>query len=457
MNASHSQLSNRSRADEFEQMLHRHVVETWFPRSIDTTHGGFLCDFDRAWRSCGPHDKLLEFQARHTMFSAEASQAYPDVAVLREATDCGLHWLRNVMWDSECGGWFHLVGRDGTPLLHGTKHSHGIAYAIQACCAAYEATGQSQAAELACAGFEWLDRHAHDPVHGGYFGYLARNGAVIRAIEDAPDGKPTDPIGTAVGLKDMNVHSDLIEALISLHGIWPDRRVRQRLDELMTILTEKLITEGGALHYYFEPDFRPIPHLERIGNVLQTAYRLHVFVEQIEADAELSRKAFLLLDHALDCGWDWAEGGFVYAAPAASPAICDGETGIVGRKEWWVQLDGLKAVTTLLAAAPDNRRYAAAADALVDFLKARLLDHRYGGVFTSADGLDVGRGRWRRHLRALKPDRRGDRNMLKGHMWKDASHDGRTLLSCIRTLRKPHARHVPRGSGADDDASAERR
>ena len=60
-------------AADFEAVLFRHVVDVWFPRCLDTRYGGFLCDFDRAWNESGPHHKLLEFQARQTLFAADAS------------------------------------------------------------------------------------------------------------------------------------------------------------------------------------------------------------------------------------------------------------------------------------------------------------------------------------------------------------------------------------------------
>ena len=30
-------------SQEFETLLRRHVIDVWFPRSLDTEHGGFLC------------------------------------------------------------------------------------------------------------------------------------------------------------------------------------------------------------------------------------------------------------------------------------------------------------------------------------------------------------------------------------------------------------------------------
>ena len=72
-------------AEQFEAVRRRNVLDVWFPRSLDLDCGGFLCDFDRAWKSNGPHEKLLEFQARQTLLAAEASLVYPHDAILHRA------------------------------------------------------------------------------------------------------------------------------------------------------------------------------------------------------------------------------------------------------------------------------------------------------------------------------------------------------------------------------------
>src|SRR5579862_7456509 len=186
-----------------ETALRRDVLQVWFPRCIDAAHGGFLSDFDYAWRSRGPHQKLLEFQARQTWLAARALQAYPADPALRSATLHGFRYLREVMWDAGPGGWFHLLAREGLPLEAETKHTHGMAYAIHACVAVHEATGDVDALALARDGFEWLDMHAHDDVHGGYYGLLARDGTPIADPRRNPlTPAELDPLGTHVGLKD---------------------------------------------------------------------------------------------------------------------------------------------------------------------------------------------------------------------------------------------------------------
>lgn len=232
---------------EFESYLFREILEPWFPACMDREYGGFLCDFDRGWRPNGSHEKLLEFQARQTWTAAEASLAYPGIKYLREAALYGFRFLMDVMWDGRNGGWFHKTDRSGKPLEEATKHMHGVAYAIPTCIAVYAATGEEEALEAAFAGFEWLDKHAYDHNHGGYFGFLTRDGKPIKQVIQNPLKTKSDTIGTPIGCKDANVHTDLLEAFVYLYCISPKEIFKERLTELITIVTKRLGTEKGQM------------------------------------------------------------------------------------------------------------------------------------------------------------------------------------------------------------------
>ncbi len=418
-----------SRVEEFERALRQHVLEPWFPRSLDLAHGGFLSDFDRTWTSCGPHDKLLEFQARQTLTAADALARYPGDQRLRDATLHGFRYLREVMWDGDAGGWYHRLDRAGTPLLASTKHAHGTAYAIHACVAVHRATGDPAALDLAKEGFEWLDRCARDREHGGYFGFMQRDGTVIRDPSHSPWKAEADHIGTEIGLKDVNVHSDLLETLVYLYRAWPDARVGERLAEVLEILSERmLVPSTGALHVFVTADWRPIPHLARAGHECQTAFRFTLAAGVAGDGAELGRRAGLMLDHALRYMHDSQRGGFFLAAPGAHPRRLQGRELVASDKAWWVQLEGLKALLALAHLMPDHEKYLRHFDGQWRYLRRQCLDHQLGGVYTS--GLDVV-PRWRR---GLGPRFAPNAVTRKGHVWKDASHDGRALLYCVETM-----------------------
>jgi mannobiose 2-epimerase len=414
--------------EEFESALRRHVLEPWFPRSLDHAHGGFLCDFDRAWRSNGPHDKLLEFQARQTLIAADASRAYPADPGLREAALHGFRYLHDVLWDGDAGGWFHRLDRTGRPLESHTKHVHGMAYAIEACVAVHQATGEPAALDLARRGFDWIERNARDRQHGGYFGFLTREGTVIREPSQCPWKTDEDTIGTEIGLKDANVHSDLLETFVHLYRVWPDPIVEARLAEILEIMTDRmLVPSTGALHIFVTPDWRPIPHLARSAYQCQTAYRI-LLARGLAGDADrLASLARRMVDHALRYQRD-PRGGFFYAGAGSAPRSLHGHDLQVRFKTWWVQVEVLKALLAISLLAPEEVGYRYEFEAQWRYLRAHFLDERYGGFYSA----DLDRPRWRALRLRFAPAATN-----KGDMWKDASHDGRALLYCMEALRQP--------------------
>lgn len=416
-------------AAEFDAVLKRHVIDPWFPRCLDTVHGGFLCDFDRGWHPVGTQDKLVEFQARQTLFAADALALFPGDSRLRDATEQGFRYLRDVMWDRNAGGWFHRMDRRGDLLEGGTKHAHGAAYAIEACVAVHRVTGDATALQLAQDGFEWLDRHAHDGEQGGYFGFFTRENRVIREPSLCPYPSELDTVGTRIGLKDANVHSDLVETFTHLYRAWPDSRVGQRLAETVDLVSDRMIAgDTGALHMFVTADWHPIPHLARAGYQCQTACRFLAARGLVSDDAKLERLAVQLTDHVLRYLHDAEEGGFWYAAPGTEPAELMDHHFIARRKLWWVQVEAVKALLAMSLLRPDQPRYRDHLARQWRYVQDQFLDATFGGMYSSA----AAPRRWRHRMLGLHPV--PARSAIKGDVWKDASHDGRAWIYCRTAL-----------------------
>ncbi len=414
---------------EFSSVLQQHVLDLWFPRCLDLEYGGFTCDFDHAWKPCGPHEKLLEFQARQTWLAAEASQMFPQDERLRQAARHGFRYLRDEMWDSAFGGWFHRLDRPGNPLEAHTKHSHGMAYAISACVAVHEAIAEPGALDLARDGFEWLEKYAHDNQEDGYFGFLLQDGTVIRNENECSWPSVKDTIDTPIGCKDSDVHSDLLESFTYLYRVLPSSKVKDRLSEVITILCDRMMLPSGALHYFCRPDWTPVPHLVRFGIQLQTSFRLLLTCSIVGNSQKITNAARRLVDHTLQYGWDNNFDGFFYAGPGADPVRLGGKSLIVRTKSWWVQAEGLKALLALSQLEPENAKYLKRFEEQWSYMRRFLMDLRHGGF--SMSGLDV-LPKWRRRLGGRFIPTRFTR---KGSVWKDGSHDGRALLQCIVMLR----------------------
>jgi mannobiose 2-epimerase len=403
-------------ASEFEAALQYHVIDVWFPRSLDREYGGFLCDFDYRWKPCGRNEKLLEFQARHTWFAAEASQVYPKDERLREAVEHGFSHLLGALWDGASGGWFSRLDRAGTPMEGHTKRTQGFAYAILACVAIYRATGEQAALNLARESFEWIYSHARDRQYGGYFGYLCRDGTLI------VDGRRN-----FYKCKDIAVHSGLLEALTSLHRVWPDERVANQRAELIDILCNHMILPLGA-HYYYLADWTPVPHLTWFGHHLYVAFRLLSVASLLNKQEKAFEAARTLVDHALFYGLDCQRGGFYFAGPGLEPLDLYGQNLMVQRKVSWVQMGALKVLLALHGVAPDEKHYLQSFNAQWRYIQDRLLDAECGGSHTaSLEALPW----WQRRWRSLAPAS----TTRKGSDWKDSSHDGFALLYCMSCLR----------------------
>jgi len=262
---------NESLRNELESELRR-LAAVWFPRTLDEKYGGFLCDFDFKWRLLEPQNKMLEYQARQTLAAACAAARYPGSGVLRDAALHGFRYLKELMWDPVEGGWYRMLDRQGTPLEGSTKHGHGYSYAISACVACHRLTADPECLSFAQQAFRWIDRNAHDEEFGGYHTFLERDGTPIRSATRAPGPDQThDPIGTPIGLKDANTMSDLLKCFSELYAVWPDPALKRRLEELLSIVRDCLVVPPGAMHMYTHPDWTPLPEPVRYGQVIRSA------------------------------------------------------------------------------------------------------------------------------------------------------------------------------------------
>ena len=407
---------------EISKALQRHVIDAWFPRCIDYQYGGFLCDFDRKWRDCGPNDKLLEFQARQTWFAAAALRVAPESDNLRNAALHGLRYLEGPLFDKEEGGWYHRLDRAGKPLERATKHTHGVAYVIAAASTLADVLDEPSALELARRAFEWIDTHAHDKSRGGYFGLLSRDGQVIPQPDQAIWPEELDSISTPVGCKDANVQNDLVEALRTLFCVWADQRVAERLSELMDFLVEEMTGPEGELLYFAIDGRSPLSAYVQYGHCFQASYRVmraRALLGDPQRGIDEGRR---WLDYALTAARDAENGGFYHSnfrAPAAPSATS---------KQWWVQLEGFHALSDMASVLPEEDYLQQELRNIWAYINKFLFDRRFGGVFLEPlDQLPT----WRR----LALGRFAPRDMVrKGSEWKYVGHEGNALLAALSNV-----------------------
>ncbi|MEO8562152.1 MAG: AGE family epimerase/isomerase [bacterium] len=419
----------RTLAAEMRRSLRDELLAPWYPRAIDREQGGFLSQFDFEWKPTGNQDKMIVTQARHVWTTSRASQLFPRDTMLLRAAAHGVAFLREKMWDEQNGGFYWLVSRDGTPRTESDgrmlKQAYGEAFGIYGLAAYYDVSRDTSALRLAQQAFRWLDSHAHDPVHRGYFNYMERDGTPLRA-----------GLGRN-SAKDQNSSIHLLEAFTELYHVWPDATLRDRLREMLVLIRDTIVHDPGTLTLFSTEDWTPVSYRDSsdasrrtdryahehvsFGHDVETAY---LMLEAAEAlglphDETTLRVSKRMLDHSLRTGWDSAAGGFYeagYYFPGRTSLTLVDDT-----KNWWAQAEGLNTLLIFGDLYPqDPLRYH---DRFLDqwrYVNTYLIDHEHGGWY--AGGIDK------------EPQMR---SALKGQIWKAAYHDGRALMNVTRRLEHP--------------------
>lgn len=407
----------------------RHVLDTelaaWYPRSVDTLHGGFYSDMDYQWNVDGPQEKMIVTQARHVWAAAHAGRFYNTDTSFRHLAAHGVAFLRGTMWDTSCGGFFDLVTREGEPVLEDgriIKRAYGNAFAIYGLAGYYGASGDTVALHMAQETFRWLEAHSYDSRHGGYFQFMER------------DGTPMEKGWRGIPPKDQNSTIHLLEALTQLFEVWPDATVRKRLEELLHIVRDTITTSRGYMVLFFERNWTPVSFAKStpaireqnyefdhvsFGHDVETAYLM------LEASAALGLKddtrtlrvAKKMVDHALLYGWDQEHGGFFDGGYYFNG---DDRASIVRTtKEWWSQAEALNTLLMMSELFPEeSAHYYDKFCAQWDYCKKFVIDQVHGGWYWG--GVD----RAPEHT-----------HTPKASIWKCNYHTSRALINCIRRIR----------------------
>lgn len=414
-------------AEEMEKALQNTLLQAWYPQAIDRECGGFLTDFNHRMEPDGPADKFLVHQARHVWTTAEAARFYPEEdSLYLSLADHGFTFLRDRMWDEEHGGFFSDVDCEGPVPTNSSgeflKRAYGQSFAIYGLATYYEASGNKEALQLAQDAFRWLDAHAHDPEHGGYFQFISRDGEPYR---EGYEGTPP---------KDQNSTLHLIEAFTELYKVWPDPVLEDRLHELLRIMRDTLVVDRQYLTLFAQADWTPVSYRDSSEAVREANYNLdHVsFGHDIEAaylmleasealglenDTTTLRTAKSMADHTLRNGWDRGTGGIYdagYYPNEEGPITIIEET-----KNWWAQAEALNTLLLMADRFPeDEMQYYDRFQTQWGYIKENLIDWEHGGWY--AGGIDK------------QPD---VKTAPKGHRWKAAYHETRSLMNCIQRLR----------------------
>ena len=428
------QFKNEKEIVEYlENLLTEKLFHKFFPLILDREYGGFACNLSEDWKLVDPQDKMIVTQGRHTWTPAKAAAFYPEDQRYPEAVDHGVKFLKETMWDNEFGGFYTMRNpKGGLSDYRGyfeEKRTYGNAFAVYALAAVYELTKNKEVLNFAIQGFNWIEEHAYDPVDGGYFQFLTREGKPFGKFE-IENTKAIDAVETKY--KDQNSSIHLLEAYTELYNVWKDDKLKKKLNELLALIRDTITTERGYMNLFFDHKWNPVSFSNASKEERENNYRLdHVsfghdyetaflmleasYTLGIENDIRTLQVAKKMVDHAIENGFDEDVGGFYEAG-----YYFRGENKcsiIHSSKNWWSQAEGLNSLLLMSRIFPEDKNYYEHFLKHLEFVDKYCVDNKRGG--------------WYEYSLDKNPE---SIHSLKGNIWKACYHEGRSLMNCIKML-----------------------
>jgi len=316
----------------------------------------------------------------------------------------GYSYLTETMLDREHGGcyWKTDVNRG---VIEPHKILYGQAMAIYALVEYHRASGLFDALEYACSLYETVQKKFHDNVHGGWIEHCERDFTPLTCTGERLPGMPD-----VIGFKSGDAHLHWMEALTELYAEVRDASVRDSLVEVIELLCTRFYPPGVSESFeYLLPDWEAVSSNELSlvshGHMVEFAWLLLHAQQALGINRDWDHFESLLR-HSLRYGFDHERGGFYFRGKPNETA-CD------TTKYWWVQAEGLSALTNAVA---HSDEYSEPLTQLVDWI----LNYQ----IRSDDGVWI-----------VSTDTGGrPLNVKKAFEWKAAYHEVRAITKFVQTF-----------------------
>ena len=379
------------------------ILDYWMKHTQDQKHGGFIGSLDNENNidSLAPKGVVLNSRILWTFSAAYRlmkKQEYLDMA------SRAYYYIVDHFIDRKYGGVYWSVDKDGSPL-EARKQIYGLAFCIYGLAEYYKASDDRIALHLAKDLFEKIEGYSYDKLKGGYLEAFTQGWKLMddMRLSDKDDNEK----------KTMNTHLHIIEAYANLATVCPDKRIKERIRQLLDVFGKYIIDrETSHLHLFMDENWNVRSSLISYGHDIEAAWLLPESAailndeENIHRFNELSIK---LADAAAE-GLD-TDGGLWYEYDPASDHL-------VREKHSWPQ-----------------------AEAMVGFFNAYQLtgDEKY---------LDYSLNSWEFIKRHIKDNDKGEwfwgvrddystLNKEKAGFWKCPYHNSRACMELIKRIQGP--------------------
>lgn len=415
-------LQRAERALRWKALLRDEMLPYWHDTTVNSRGGYRVYDpGDRSWRARirsmikGRNDRSQNQSLRGLVSQARLLWVFSRAHLLDygtaqrdylKAAAHGYSYLIETMLDRQHGG-FYWKADVNRGVIEPHKLLYGQSMAMYALVEYHRASGLSDPLEHACWIYEIVQRKFRDEVHGGLIEHCERDFTPLTCTGDRLPGMPD-----IIGFKSADANLHWMEALTELYAEVKETTMRESLVQTVELLCTRFYPPrvNESCEYRLRnweavtnDELSGVSH----GHIIEFAWLLLHAQQAVGIPRDWDHFE-TLLRHSLRYGFDRERGGFHFRGKADAPAT---DT----TKFWWVQAEGLSALTDAVAHF-DSDEYDEALTQLVDWILNYQIRSNDGVWIASTD--NGGR----------------PQNVKKAGEWKAAYHEVRAITRFVQTF-----------------------
>ena len=355
-------LNNADFRRQLQEELTGNILPFWMTKPIDQVNGGFYGAMTNDLEIHNEVPRSAILCARMLWTFASAYRKLGDRGYLETASRA-YDYLTRVFLDPDYGGVYWTVDSSGKPVFD-RKHHYAQAFAIYGLSEYYRATGQPESLALAQRLFQLLEKHAFDPLYGGYIEGSSRK------WEALADMRLSDRDLNC--RKSMNTMLHVLEAYTNLLRVWEDPILKAQHRDLIETFLQRIVEPStGHFKLFFDEAWNSLLPNVSFGHDIEGSWLL-VEAAKVQADPALLERvrqtAIQIATAVYEDGLE-ADGSLPYES--GPQALVDSD------KSWWVQAEAMVGFYNAYQLS-GQKRFAQAAQQSWSYIQDKMVDRVHG-------------------------------------------------------------------------------
>jgi mannobiose 2-epimerase len=386
---------------EVSDNLTNNILSFWSRTMVDKTNGGFYGRADYTGKVYPDDDKGGILNARILWTFSSAYRITHSPVYLSLATRAKDYILSHFI-DNQYGGAYRSVTAKGEPS-DTRKQTYTQSFFIYGLAEYSRATGDRETLEKAMEIFDLFEKYALDRDANGYFEVFSRD---WHRLNDRLIGESTE-----MDEKTMNTHLHVMEAYANLYRVSQDKRVGERLRNLINLFLDKIIDKKTFhLICFFDRNWNGTSDIDSFGHDIECSWLLYEAASLLNDPTLMTRIRETSLKIANAASEGLQKDGSLLTER-------DNSTGqFRTQRSWWEQAETVVGYLNAFELT-GNQKYLDNSINCWDYIKQHFVDNRNGAWFSSV-------------LENGEPGR-GD----KAGFWVCPYHNGRMCMEVMERVR----------------------